>query len=294
MAKDKTGFTKLIEKGLNPETLKFIKSIKQTLDQPAGDGGTAPVQPADRFSGPLAKYEDVLPAIQKDLERLSSALALWLGTAGTAEPGTSKTTDALAAGETTWAFGAPAATAKVAGQEAVKPQPTSINDFLASVGKAVITAQGELDKSLAGPDKASLSAAYRIPKLSAEIAFEVETADTSGINILLASREKEERESLRQKVSFDIVATPLPAELSARNQLAAIIFNRLDSGDPWRQRLAGATLVRAERGTLALWLDADGGPALLIAPDDVSKPVQGALKLDDALGKAFKSVTGPG
>lgn len=293
MAKDQTGFADLIARGLDPKTLEFIESIKQSLDQPATTDG-APVQAKDRFSAPLAKYKKTLPAIQQDLEALSSALALWLGTAGTAETGTSKTTDALAAGETAWAFGAPAATAKVAGQEAVKPQPTSINDFLASVGKAVITAQGELDKSLAGPDKASLSAAYRIPKLSAEIAFEVETADTSGINILLASREKEERESLKQRVSFDIVATPLPAELSARNQLAAIIFNRLDSGDPWRQRLAGATLVRAERGTLALWLDADGGPALLIAPDDVSKPVQGALKLDDALGKAFKSVTGQG
>ena len=292
MAKDQTGFADLIARGLDPKTLEFIESIKQSLDQPATTDG-APVQAKDRFSAPLAKYKKTLPAIQQDLEALSSALALWLGTAGTAETDTSKTTDAPAAGDTAVPFGAPAAAQKAAGEGTARPS-TSINDFLASVGKAVITAQGELDKSLAGPDKASLSAAYRIPKLSAEIAFEVQTADTSGINILLASREKEERESLKQKVSFDIVATPLPAELSARNQLAAIILNRLDSGDPWRQRLAGATLVRAERGTLALWLDADGGPALLIAPDDVSKPVQGALKLDDALGKAFKSVTGQG
>ena len=31
-----------------------------------------------------------------------------------------------------------------------------------------------------------------------------------------------------------------------------------------------------------------------VAPVDVFKPVQGALKLDDALGKAFKSVTWQG
>lgn len=280
MAKDQTGFAKLIERGLNPKTAEFIKKIKHSLDQPVGDGAPAPEQPADRFSGPLSDYKKDLPAIQKDLEALSSALALWLGTPGKAEAGDTKEAGAVAVGE-------------AATKSPAKP-PTSIDAFLTSLGKAVITAQGELDRSLEGPDKASLSAAYRIPKLSAEIAFEVETADKSGINILLASREKEERESLKQKVSFDIVATPLPAELSARNQLAAIIFNQLDAGHPWRQRLAGATLVRARRGTLALWLDADGGPALLIAPDDAAKPVHGPLPLDDALGKAFRAVTGQG
>ena len=289
MAEDQSGFTKLIGDGLDLKTVEFIKIIKQSLDQPVPEG--PPVQAKDRFSAPLAKYKKDLPAIRKDLETLSSALALWLGTQDEAKTDTPKSTGKGAPAALD-AAGAPSKAAKAESADSLKP--TTIDDFLASVGKAVITAQGELDKSLAGPDKASLSAAYRIPKLSAEIAFEVQTADKSGINILLASREKEERESLKQKVSFDIVATPLPAELSARNQLAAIILNRLDSGDPWRQRLAGATLVRAERGTLALWLDADGGPALLIAPDDVFKPVQGALKLDDALGKAFKSVTWQG
>ena len=289
MAEDQSGFTKLIGDGLDLKTVEFIKIIKQSLDQPVPEG--PPVPSAARFSAPLAKYKKDLPAIRKDLETLSSALALWLGTQDEAKTDTPKSTGKGAPAALD-AAGAASKAAKAESADSLKP--TTIDDFLASVGKAVITAQGELDKSLAGPDKASLSAAYRIPKLSAEIAFEVQTADKSGINILLASREKEERESLKQKVSFDIVATPLPAELSARNQLAAIILNRLDSGDPWRQRLAGATLVRAERGTLALWLDADGGPALLIAPDDVFKPVQGALKLDDALGKAFKSVTGQG
>jgi hypothetical protein len=38
-----------------------------------------------------------------------------------------------------------------------------------------------LDKSLTAPDNTNASAAYRIPKLSAEIAFEVEKADESGV-----------------------------------------------------------------------------------------------------------------
>jgi hypothetical protein len=108
-----------------------------------------------------------------------------------------------------------------------------------------------LDKTLTAPDNANVSAAYRIPKLSAEIAFEVEKVDEHGVSILLASRSSSERESLKQKVCFDIVATPLPAELSVRNQLVAIILNRLPEGNPWRERLAGSTLLRQARGTLA-------------------------------------------
>ena len=90
MAKDQTGFAKLIGDGLNPKTLEFIKNIKQSLDQPVTDG--PPVQPADRFSAPLAKYKNALPAIQQDLEALSSALALWLGTQDEAKTNTPKST----------------------------------------------------------------------------------------------------------------------------------------------------------------------------------------------------------
>ena len=48
-----------------------------------------------------------------------------------------------------------------------------------------------------------------------------------------------------------------------------------------------------ETTSLSLRALRNGGPALLIAPDDGAL-IQGPLPLDTALGKAFKSVTGPG
>ena len=284
MARNSSGFVSLINnKGLDTRTAAFVKLMYQTL-APSGEPA-AGEQPEQRLSKPLSEYkEDALSIIQQDLEALSSALKLWL-----AEPSQAATATTAA----TVAKKAPESTENQNGQQAQgrferdSSTSTSISAFLQTVGEAVITAQGELDKSLAAPENANASAAYRIPKLSAEIAFEVEKVNEEGVSILLASRSSSERESLRQKVCFDIVATPLPAELSARNQLAAIIFNRLPEGNPWRKRLTGATLVRQARGTLALSLE--GGPAVLVIPDEGAL-VQGPLKLDDALAKALESI----
>ena len=51
MAKDQTGFADLIARGLDPKTLEFIESIKQSLDQPATTDG-APVPPAKPAAPP--------------------------------------------------------------------------------------------------------------------------------------------------------------------------------------------------------------------------------------------------
>ena len=145
MAKDQTGFAKLIGDGLNPKTLEFIKNIKQSLDQPVTDG--PPVQPADRFSAPLAKYKNALPAIQQDLEALSSALALWLGTQDEAKTNTPKSTGKGAPAALD-AAGAASKAAKAESADSLKP--TTIDDFLASVGKAVITATAIATNGLNG------------------------------------------------------------------------------------------------------------------------------------------------
>lgn len=280
MARDSSGFVSLIANGLNAKTAAFVKQIQDTLAQ--SDTSATGEQPGQRFSGPLSRHKDSeLSTIQQDLEALSSALKLWLGEPAQAVVAAMDATDALDVQVERQARGTPEADVRTS---------TSISAFLQTVGEAVITAQGELDRSLTAPDNVNVSAAYRIPKLSAEIAFEVEKVDEHGVSILLASRRASERESLRQKVCFDIVATPLPAELSARNQLAAIILNRLPEGDPWRKRLAGATLLRQARGTFALSLEGEGGPAVLVAPD-AGVPLNGPLKLDGALAKALESIT---
>lgn len=280
MARNLNGFGSL---ALNDETAEFVERIRETLNQPSAPDTFE--QPGQRFSGPLAKYKnDDLARIQLELEALTGAIRLCLGT--------STPSPAQVAGTQSPADDG----IRVKGQasraiEADDRTSTSISDFLETVGKAVITAQGKLDKSLTAPDNTNVSAAYRIPKLSAEIAFEVEKADKDGVNILLASRSSSERESLKQKVCFDIVAVPLPAELSVRNQLAEIILNRLPEGDPWRRRLAGATLLRQARGTLALSLAVQGedGPSLLVVPDS-GDMVEGALKLEPALSEALTSI----
>lgn len=277
MARDLNGFGSL---SLSGKTAAFVTQIAQTLNQ--SNISATGEQPWQRFSGPLAKYKDgELSTIQRDLDALSAAIKLCLGTSSQVPAEAADTQAPANAG----------IQAKEQASEADDRKPTSISVFLQSVGKAVIEAQGELDKSLTAPDNTNVSAAYRIPKLSAEIAFEVEKADESGVNILLASRSSSERESLKQKVCFDIVAVPLPAELSVRNQLAEIILNRLPEGDPWRERLAGATLLRQARGTLALSLAIQGqdGPSLLVAPDS-GDTVKGPLKLEPALGKALASI----
>ncbi len=280
MARNLGGFGSL---ALSEETATFVNGIRETLDRPIAPDTIE--QPGQRFSGPLANYKnDDLARIQLELDALAGAIRLYLGTS-TQSP--AKVADTQAP---TYA-GIQAKEQASGASEADDRKPTSISVFLQSVGKAVIEAQGELDKSLTAPDNTNASAAYRIPKLSAEIAFEVEKADESGVNILLASRSSSERESLKQKVCFDIVAVPLPAELSVRNQLAEIILNRLPEGDPWRERLAGATLLRQARGTLALSLAVQGqdGPSLLVAPDS-GDTVKGPLKLEPALGKALASI----
>ncbi len=286
MQKNLQGFVDLINTTVSPKTANFVKQIQGVL----GQSGETPTgeQPGQRFSATLSNYKsDELVAIQRSLEALSSAINLWVGAQGQA------VTASIAASADADVPGAEVepAVQLAKGGETEKRSPTSISVFLQSVGKAVIEAQGELDKSLTAPDNTNVSAAYRIPKLSAEIAFEVEKADESGVNILLASRSSSERESLKQKVCFDIVAVPLPAELSVRNQLAEIILNRLPEGDPWRERLAGATLLRQARGTLALSLAVQGqdGPSLLVAPDS-GDTVKGPLKLEPALGKALASI----
>ena len=284
MAKNPFELDSIVRRGIDQESIDFLEKIQGILKQSDGATGEFPEQ---KIAGALNRLKDAdLLKVQENLESLSDALKLWLGKESTGEvaerPTPSGLTDSgndLGSGE-----------GKGVG-ELKTASPTSISIFLQSVGNAVFEAQNALDKTLIAPNNEHLSAAYRIPKLSAEIAFEVEKVDERGVSILLASRNSSERESLKQKVSFDIVATPLPAELSARNQLAAIIFNRLEEGDPWRKRLAGATLVRQARGTLALSLEGEGGPEVLVAPD-VGDAVTGPLKLDRTLGKALESIAG--
>ncbi|MBK7849436.1 MAG: hypothetical protein IPJ73_21650 [Zoogloea sp.] len=292
MARDQSELTSIAKRGIDPETFALMKTIKQIVGAPAGATGDFPERHIAEALNDL-KDGDLLK-IQENLELLSDALKLWLGEPSQAPTATTSAMDTADVKDQADALDAGSGRGghpPRGASEADNRTPTTISAFLQSVGKAVIEAQGELDKSLTAPDNTNASAAYRIPKLSAEIAFEVEKADESGVNILLASRSSSERESLKQKVCFDIVAVPLPAELSLRNQLAEIILNRLPEGDPWRERLAGATLLRQARGTLALSLAVQGqdGPSLLVAPDS-GDTVKGPLKLEPALGKALASI----
>ena len=185
----------------------------------------------------------------------------------------------------------------------VSSSPTPFSDFLVQVGSALKDAQHALDTDLARQVVNDPRAvAYRIPKLSAEISFGVEIKDSKGFNILIASKEEEQRKSLQQKVSFDVVAAPLPPELAERAALAQFIAARLPqlpggAIKTWTPILPSALFYPLKSGVLAIALDGtpQTSPTLrwLIAPLDTSfTPATDSKALDsEPIKSAYAAAT---
>jgi hypothetical protein len=123
-------------------------------------------------------------------------------------------------------------------------QTTDLSMFFRSVGEGVLDAQRQLDQasvsySLGEPAHAT---AYRIPKVSAQINFAITSVTAGGFNVFVAKRESELKSAQQQRVSFDIVAAPAPAQL--REELARR-FAALVAG--LAANLAMAPAARTER-----------------------------------------------
>lgn len=95
-----------------------------------------------------------------------------------------------------------------------------LETFFESVSRGMIDAQRDLDRrsveysGSAAPG--ALPTAFRIPKANAEFQFGIESSTTRGLNVLILSAEQSQKEMVRHKVSFDVVAVPPPPEVVAR------------------------------------------------------------------------------
>lgn len=98
-----------------------------------------------------------------------------------------------------------------------------ISSFFEAVGTGIVVAQRQLDdqsykynegKPLVDSDpqreKPEMPTLFRIPRVSAEIQFNIRSASESGFNILIAQSKEEQEQSVQQKVSFEVVAAPPP------------------------------------------------------------------------------------
>jgi len=152
-----------------------------------------------------------------------------------------------------------------------------LDTFFESVSQGMIDAQRDLDRrSMEYSGSTAPGAqptAFRIPKASAEFQFGVESSVSRGLNVLVLSAEQSQKEMVRHKVSFDVVAVPPPPEVVARMAterpgLAARLLQVADDPETEKDEAAGAKILAANIGR-ALWL---GGPqgilVVLLAKDE--------------------------
>ena len=92
-------------------------------------------------------------------------------------------------------------------------------DFLVTVGESLVEAQERLDArsrdylSQARPGVPILPTLFRIPKLAADMKFEVDTTKTKGLNLIFVSNKDQTTQRNQQSINFEIVAVPPPPEV---------------------------------------------------------------------------------
>lgn len=106
---------------------------------------------------------------------------------------------------------------------AAGPPPTETRrafaDFLVTVGESLVEAQERLDArsrdylSQARPGVPVLPTLFRIPKLAADMKFEVDTTKTKGLNLIFVSNKDQTTQRNQQSINFEIVAVPPPPEV---------------------------------------------------------------------------------
>ncbi|MEM9315941.1 MAG: hypothetical protein AAGA95_15070, partial [Pseudomonadota bacterium] len=98
----------------------------------------------------------------------------------------------------------------------------SVSDFIDEFGAGIVDAQSELDKrskdylnQLKNQDEisAGLPSLFRIPKATAELSFSLEYEKSRGFNVFVFGKKDTRTERQQQRIKFDIVAAPPPAEL---------------------------------------------------------------------------------
>jgi hypothetical protein len=114
------------------------------------------------------------------------------------------------------------------------PPAVDISDFFGNISAGLVRAQRNLDdqssdylKTVAAQPHA-LPAIFRIPKVSAELKFALDTTKKNGVNLIFYQDQTSAEELHQQTVQFDIVATPPPPDLVASPTLSSIVRLKSD------------------------------------------------------------------
>jgi len=131
---------------------------------------------------------------------------------------------------------------------AIRGKGTEFGDFFTNVGDSLVSAQRVLDRQTRQYLKEDpvQPSAFRIPKLSAEFKFAMESSSDSGFNLLFVGSSESERRRQQHQINFELVAAPPPPAYLERMK-----------GIP----IAGALLRHAEdrhevRAALVRWMNA--------------------------------------
>lgn len=156
----------------------------------------------------------------------------------------------------------------------------SLSTFFSNVGSSVIEAQDLLDKEISAkrihdhldPLTGTIPRAmYRIPKVSAEVNLGFDLSDSKKVNMFVFGKEHSEKESMQQKVSFEIVSVPAPIELIDETAERRVILDRLalgtDSDDKKtiRDGLGAAFVRRGPESWLVALGTAAPPPSVILA-----------------------------
>ena len=101
-------------------------------------------------------------------------------------------------------------------------QVSEFGRFFSAVGDSLVRAQQEMDRKSAvyieetRNHPHALPSTFRIPKISADIKFALQSVQGSKVNLLFYSKHKQSEEKHEQSLKFDIVAAPPPPEIAER------------------------------------------------------------------------------
>ena len=130
-----------------------------------------------------------------------------------------------------------------------KPEPVEITKFFTRVAQGLVTAQQNLDDQSkeylmqVAAQPHALPAIFRIPKVSAEMKFAVDTTATTGVNLIFYKDQNQAHTLNQQTVTFDIVSAPPPPGFVMPP--AAVTFVRLKSDRAQILTAIGASLSAA-------------------------------------------------
>lgn len=197
------------------------QKLRQLLDDLGGSGGKIDDQikvnkPDEPFPFPGSTDD------QKITDRLKAIAAQYSAAAGQFQQLNAALNDLFTALEQPSPVSAAelrAGTPAGVDAQAAKPEETlNFAGFLSQMGQAVVDTQRSLDQQSmaylaeAGKTGFLVPAAFRLPKLSGKMLFELEYDKGTGVHLIFHSRSEREIQRNQQSIEFDIVAAPAPPD----------------------------------------------------------------------------------